>query len=119
MSGSEFEKYQVSVSGAGSGARRLAPVLRARSEPPVCSFDGLEPGATYTVTVKTMSGKVTSWPATTDLTLSKYMPMSAGTSSRFERGYPCCFVTFPSQSLLRKYQDAKLSRSTLIKIEVL
>ncbi|CAH0628548.1 unnamed protein product [Chrysodeixis includens] len=68
---SEFEKYQVSVSGAGGGgaARRLAPVLRARNDTPSCAFDGLEPGAPYTVTVKTMSGKVTSWPATADLTL--------------------------------------------------
>ncbi|XP_047019276.1 tyrosine-protein phosphatase 10D isoform X1 [Helicoverpa zea] len=67
---SEFEKYQVSVSGLGaSGGRRLAPVVRARNDTPACSFDGLEPGAPYTVTVKTMSGKVTSWPATCDLTL--------------------------------------------------
>uniref|UniRef100_A0A2A4JIC7 Fibronectin type-III domain-containing protein n=1 Tax=Heliothis virescens TaxID=7102 RepID=A0A2A4JIC7_HELVI len=67
---SEFEKYQVSVSGLGaSGGRRLAPVVRARNDTPACSFEGLEPGAPYTVTVKTMSGKVTSWPATSDLTL--------------------------------------------------
>ncbi|XP_047545412.1 tyrosine-protein phosphatase 10D-like isoform X5 [Vanessa atalanta] len=67
---SEFEKYQVSVSaGAGAAGRRLPPQLRAREEPPACAFDGLEPGAHYTVTVKTMSGKVTSWPATADLTL--------------------------------------------------
>lgn len=52
---SEFEKYQVSVSGE---SRRLTPVVRARQEPPRCSFDALEPGAHYTVTVKTMSGKV-------------------------------------------------------------
>ncbi|KAF9421769.1 hypothetical protein HW555_002450 [Spodoptera exigua] len=66
---SEFEKYQVSVSGSGGGGRRLAPVVRARNDTPSCSFEGLEPGAPYTVTVKTMSGKVTSWPAATDLTL--------------------------------------------------
>ncbi|XP_046978913.1 tyrosine-protein phosphatase 10D-like isoform X1 [Vanessa cardui] len=68
---SEFEKYQVSVAAAGAGAagRRLPPQLRARDEPPAAAFDGLEPGAHYTVTVKTMSGKVTSWPATADLTL--------------------------------------------------
>lgn len=66
---SEFEKYQVSVSGSGGGGRRLAPVVRARNDTPACAFDGLEPGAPYTVTVKTMSGKVTSWPAATDLTL--------------------------------------------------
>ncbi|XP_063616070.1 tyrosine-protein phosphatase 10D-like [Cydia splendana] len=65
---SEFEKYQVSVSGGGA-ARRLAPVLRARNETPAVSFEGLEPGAHYTVTVKTMSGKVTSWPAPTEITL--------------------------------------------------
>lgn len=58
--------------GAGAGAavgRRLAPVVRARNDTPDCAFDGLEPGARYTVTVKTMSGKVTSWPSHADLTL--------------------------------------------------
>lgn len=75
MRRSEFEKYQVSLAaGAGAGARRLPPQLRARDEPPACSFDGLEPGAHYSVTVKTMSGKVTSWPATADLTLSECPP---------------------------------------------
>ncbi|XP_068628161.1 tyrosine-protein phosphatase 10D [Battus philenor] len=73
---SEFEKYQVSVAlaesggtGAGSGGRRLPPAVRARDDPTSASFDGLEPGAHYTVTVKTMSGKVTSWPAAADFTL--------------------------------------------------
>ena len=67
---SEFERYQVSVAaGGGAAVRRLPPQLRARDEPPACAFDGLEPGAPYTVTVKTMSGKVTSWPASADLTL--------------------------------------------------
>lgn len=77
---SEFEKYQVTVSsagggggagGAGGGGRRLAPLLRARDAPPTAVFEGLEPGAHYTVTVKTMSGKVTSWPASADFTLSE------------------------------------------------
>lgn len=63
----EFDKYQVSVTGE---ARRLTPVVRARADPPAAAFDSLEPGARYQVTVKTMSGKVTSWPATADLTLS-------------------------------------------------
>ncbi|CAB3221781.1 unnamed protein product [Arctia plantaginis] len=67
---SEFEKYQVTVSSAsGAGGGRRTPVVRARNDTPATSFDGLEPGAPYTVTVKTMSGKVTSWPAATDLTL--------------------------------------------------
>ncbi|XP_048481180.1 tyrosine-protein phosphatase 10D [Plutella xylostella] len=69
---SEFEKYQVSLSGGAGGAggaRRAAPLLRGREEPPHARFDSLEPGAHYTVAVKTMSGKVTSWPQAVDLTL--------------------------------------------------
>ncbi|VVC88348.1 unnamed protein product, partial [Leptidea sinapis] len=69
----EFQKYQISVSaGSGAGAaggKRLPPVVRSREEPTSCSFEGLEPGAHYAVAVKTMSGKVTSWPATTEVTL--------------------------------------------------
>ncbi|XP_039746101.1 tyrosine-protein phosphatase 10D-like isoform X2 [Pararge aegeria] len=65
---SEFEKYQVSVA-PGAGARRLPPQLRARADAPAATFEGLEPGAHYAVTVKTMSGKVTSWPAAADVTL--------------------------------------------------
>ncbi|XP_041973305.1 tyrosine-protein phosphatase 10D isoform X2 [Aricia agestis] len=66
---SEFEKYQVSVAAAGAGARRLPAQVRSRDDPPACTFDGLEPGAHYAVSVKTMSGKVTSWPAAADVTL--------------------------------------------------
>lgn len=75
---SEFEKYQVSVSSGGggggaggAGGRRPAPGVRARNDSLSYSFEGLEPGGRYTVTVKTMSGKVTSWPATAELTLSE------------------------------------------------
>ncbi|KAI8440643.1 hypothetical protein MSG28_001853, partial [Choristoneura fumiferana] len=53
----------------GGAARRLAPVVRARNDTPSALFEGLEPGAHYTVTVKTMSGKVTSWPAPAEVTL--------------------------------------------------
>ncbi|KAM3958132.1 LOW QUALITY PROTEIN: tyrosine-protein phosphatase 10D [Aphomia sociella] len=80
---SEFERYQISVSpagaaggGGGGGARRPTSLVRARNDTPACSFEGLEPGAHYTVVVKTMSGKVTSWPATIDLTL-KPLPVRA------------------------------------------
>ncbi|KAJ0179625.1 hypothetical protein K1T71_005337 [Dendrolimus kikuchii] len=74
---SEFEKYQVSVSasgaggggGGGGGGRRLAPGVRLRNESLSYWFEGLEPGAKYVVTVKTMSGKVTSWPATAEFYL--------------------------------------------------
>ncbi|XP_062527912.1 tyrosine-protein phosphatase 10D isoform X3 [Bombyx mori] len=65
---SEFEKYQVSVSGGGA-ARRLSPLLLGRDEEPSCWFRRLDPGAHYSLTVKTMAGKVTSWPAALDLTL--------------------------------------------------
>lgn len=68
---SEFEKYQVSVSGGGA-ARRLSPLLLGRDEEPSCWFRRLDPGAHYSLTVKTMAGKVTSWPAALDLTLSLY-----------------------------------------------
>jgi cadherin 5 type 2 (VE-cadherin) len=65
---SEFDKYQVSIS-----VRRQAPVSRMRGEPTVWEFrDNLEPGRSYQVVVKTVSGKVTSWPATGNVTLSKY-----------------------------------------------
>jgi len=44
-----------------------------RGEPTVWEFrDNLEPGRSYQVVVKTVSGKVTSWPATGNVTLSKY-----------------------------------------------
>ncbi|XP_053600503.1 tyrosine-protein phosphatase 10D isoform X2 [Plodia interpunctella] len=66
---SEFERYQVSVGGSAAGGRRPAPVLRARNDSAAAAFEGLEPGAHYTVTVKTMSGKVTSWPASAEVTL--------------------------------------------------
>ncbi|XP_055843971.1 tyrosine-protein phosphatase 10D-like isoform X3 [Episyrphus balteatus] len=63
---SEFDKYQVSL----STSRRQSTVTR--SNDPVASLefrDNLEPGKTYNVIVKTVSGKVTSWPATGDVTL--------------------------------------------------
>nr|CAD7427319.1 unnamed protein product [Timema monikensis] len=62
---SEFDKYQLLIS-----ARRAAAVSRLRDEPTTWQFkDNLEPGRTYQVVVKTVSGKVTSWPATANVTL--------------------------------------------------
>ncbi|XP_069691312.1 tyrosine-protein phosphatase 10D isoform X2 [Periplaneta americana] len=62
---SEFDKYQVSIS-----VRRQAPVNLPRGEPTVLEFkENLEPGKSYQVVVKTVSGKVTSWPATGNVTL--------------------------------------------------
>ncbi|XP_046489703.1 tyrosine-protein phosphatase 10D isoform X2 [Neodiprion pinetum] len=61
---SEFDKYQVSLA-----TRRQTPVTRSRDDERWLDFKDLEPGKTYQVIVKTVSGKVTSWPATGDITL--------------------------------------------------
>ncbi|XP_015183545.1 PREDICTED: tyrosine-protein phosphatase 10D isoform X2 [Polistes dominula] len=62
---SEFDKYQISL----GGNRRLAPVSKNRDDESRLEFKDLEPGKTYQVIVKTVSGKVTSWPASGDVTL--------------------------------------------------
>lgn len=52
--------------------KRQVPITRNRGEPTTWEFkEHLEPGKTYQVSVKTMSGKVASWPATGNVTLSK------------------------------------------------
>ncbi|KAL0279954.1 UNVERIFIED_CONTAM: hypothetical protein PYX00_001395 [Menopon gallinae] len=62
---SEFDKYQVL-----NPMRRQAPITINRSSPTSWEFkDHLEPGRTYQVLVKTMSGKVGSWPLTGNVTL--------------------------------------------------
>ncbi|XP_075158731.1 protein tyrosine phosphatase 4E isoform X3 [Haematobia irritans] len=63
---SEFDKYQVSL----ATSRRQSTV--PRTDDPIAFFDFRdipEPGKTFNVIVKTVSGKVTSWPATGDVTL--------------------------------------------------
>ncbi|XP_076636751.1 protein tyrosine phosphatase 10D isoform X1 [Colletes latitarsis] len=62
---SEFDKYQISL----GGNRRVAPVTRNRDDENKWESKDLEPGKTYQVVVKTVSGKVTSWPASGDVTL--------------------------------------------------
>ncbi|XP_030754681.1 tyrosine-protein phosphatase 10D-like [Sitophilus oryzae] len=63
---SEFDKYHISL----GTIRKLPPYHRLRDEPTFWEFkDNLEPGKTYSVVVKTVSGKVTSWPVTADVTL--------------------------------------------------
>ncbi|XP_008203382.1 tyrosine-protein phosphatase 10D isoform X5 [Nasonia vitripennis] len=62
---SEFDKYQISL----AGNRRFAPVTRNREDECRWEFKDLEPGKTYQVVVKTFSGKVSSWPASKDVTL--------------------------------------------------
>lgn len=66
---SEFDKYQISL----GTVRKAAPITRSRDEPSWTEFrDNLEPGRTYQVIVKTVSGKVTSWPTTGDVTLQPF-----------------------------------------------
>lgn len=70
---SEFDKYQVSLS---TTQRKQQGVLKTDDGPVSLEFkDNLEPGKTYQVVVKTVSGKVTSWPATADVTL-KPLPVN-------------------------------------------
>lgn len=65
---SEFDKYQITH----GGNRRFTPVTRNKDDECRWEFKDLEPGKTYQVVVKTVSGKVTSWPATGDVVLSKF-----------------------------------------------
>lgn len=62
----EFDRYQISL----GTIRKLPPVTRLKNESTHWQFkDNLEPGKTYSVIVKTVSGKVTSWPTSTEVTL--------------------------------------------------
>lgn len=73
---SEFDKYQVSL----STSRRQQTVPRGQDNIVSLEFkETLEPGKTYQVIVKTVSGKVTSWPATADLII-KPLPVLKLTS---------------------------------------
>ncbi|XP_075214257.1 protein tyrosine phosphatase 10D isoform X3 [Lycorma delicatula] len=76
---SEFDKYQVMI----NSPRRpgpLIPIMRNRDEPTEWEFhENLVPGQTYSVLGKTVSGKVTSWPATVNVTL-KPLPVQELTS---------------------------------------
>ena len=64
---SEFDRYHVSI-----GTGRQPPIIVGRDDPRVAVFnEGLEPGRTYPVLVKTLSGNVASWPATANITTRK------------------------------------------------
>lgn len=80
----EFDRYQVSLVPVDSGVRRppAAVLPRERTQH---SFEGLEPGALYSLAVKTMSGKVTSWPAQVDVAL-KPLPVRDLEPRRPEEG---------------------------------
>lgn len=65
---SEFDKYQISL----GTLRKPPPVPRSKDDLTEWEFkDNLEPGKTYSVVVKTVSGKVTSWPVSSEVTLGR------------------------------------------------
>lgn len=57
------------------GTGRQPPIIVGRDDARVAVFnEGLEPGRTYPVLVKTLSGNVASWPATANITTRKWLP---------------------------------------------
>ena len=68
---SEFDRYQVSLGTKNSNV----PKVVARDAPRVVHFDEeLEPGKTYEVAIKSVSGNVASWPLTGNIT-TKPLPV--------------------------------------------
>lgn len=66
---SEFDRYQVAL-----GIRSSVRQTISRSEKRVAHFsENLEPGKTYEVIVKTVSGNVASWPAAVNITTSNFL----------------------------------------------
>ncbi|XP_023013367.2 tyrosine-protein phosphatase 10D [Leptinotarsa decemlineata] len=66
---SDFDKYQISL------GNELPPVTVSKEDPTFWEFkDNLEPGKTYSVVIKTVSGRVVSLPVTSDVTL-KSLPV--------------------------------------------
>lgn len=69
---SEFDRYQLSLGSKASG-----PKIVPKDEERVARFDeGLEPGRTYEVLVKTVSGNVASWPISANITTAP-LPVSS------------------------------------------
>lgn len=97
---SEFDKYQVSL----STSRRQQGVLKNDEGSVSLEFkDNLEPGKTYQVVVKTVSGKVTSWPATADVTL-KPLPVQNLRTYSDESGLVTIMWTPDNSSTQEEYR---------------
>ena len=65
--------------------RRPATVTKLRGEPTFWEFkDSLEAGKTYQVVIKTVAGKVTSWPATGNVTLSEFIYVLCSLNKTFK-----------------------------------
>lgn len=78
---SEFDRYQVAL-----GIRNNVRQTVARNEPRVVRFsEELEPGQTYEVIVKTVSGNVASWPASGNVT-TKPLPVYNLNASAIDAG---------------------------------
>ncbi|KAF8774091.1 Tyrosine-protein phosphatase 10D like protein [Argiope bruennichi] len=72
----EFDRYQVAL-----GIRNTVRYLINKDEERVVTFDEeLEPGQTYEVVVKTVSGNVASWPVTANIT-TRPLPVRITSSS--------------------------------------
>ncbi|XP_068211170.1 tyrosine-protein phosphatase 10D-like isoform X1 [Palaemon carinicauda] len=61
----EFNRYQLSL----GVKKKVTPLIVDRDAPREATFDGLEPGKTYNLFIKTVSGAVASWPTTGKVTL--------------------------------------------------
>lgn len=80
---SEFDKYQVSI----STSRRQQNVPRTTQSIGSAEFkETFEPGRTYQVIVKTVSGKVTSWPTSADITLRPLQVKNLRSSTNEKNG---------------------------------
>ncbi|BET01485.1 protein-tyrosine phosphatase 10d [Nesidiocoris tenuis] len=67
---SEFDKYQIQMTLKRPGQGPVPPVTKNKDEPTRETFkEGLEPGQTYQVLVKTVAAKVSSWPTSINVTL--------------------------------------------------
>ncbi|XP_068211169.1 tyrosine-protein phosphatase 10D-like isoform X2 [Palaemon carinicauda] len=61
----EFNRYQLSL----GVKKKVTPLIVDGDAPLEATFDGLEPGKTYNLFIKTVSGAVASWPTTGNVTL--------------------------------------------------
>lgn len=81
LASSEFDRYQVSL-----GIRKMTPIIVNRFEERVATFtEDLEPGKTYEVVVKTVSGNVFSWPTAGNIT-TKPLPVHTLNATSNEMG---------------------------------
>ncbi|GAB6018714.1 hypothetical protein CHUAL_000390 [Chamberlinius hualienensis] len=71
LASSEFDRYQVSL-----GIKKTLPVVVGRFDDRTVRFEeDLDPGVTYEVVVKTVSGNVFSWPTSANVT-TRPLPVS-------------------------------------------